>query len=139
LLCTIVVFVLSLLIRLGAWIARRRLGLSLNLSRGEKWIHLVARIGAVMFIVTLLSWVMVISNPSAALSGSFAGKLLVLYVLGVVALIGCFGIVVETIVRVLRGPGGWLVRMGEVVVGLTAVYAIWFFLSFGLINFVTNF
>jgi CubicO group peptidase (beta-lactamase class C family) len=139
LLCTIVVFVLSLLIRLGAWIARRRLGLSLNLSRGEKWIHLVARIGAVMFIVTLLSWVMVISNPSAALSGSFAGKLLVLYVLGVVALIGCFGIVVETIVRVLRGPGGWLVRMGEVVVGLAAVYAIWFFLSFGLINFVTNF
>jgi hypothetical protein len=63
----------------------------------------------------------------------------VLYVLGVVALIGCFGIVVETIVRVLRGPGGWLVRMGEVVVGLAAVYAIWFFLSFGLINFVTNF
>jgi hypothetical protein len=31
------------------------------------------------------------------------------------------------------------VRVGEVVVGLAAVYAIWFFLSFGLVNFVTNF
>jgi CubicO group peptidase (beta-lactamase class C family) len=139
LLCTIVVFVLSLLIRLGAWIARRRLGLSLNLSRGEKWIHLVARIGAVMFIVTLLAWVMVVSNPSAALSGSFAAKLEVLYTLGLIALIGCLAIVVETVMRVLRGPGGWLVRVGEIVVGLAAVYAIWFFLSFGLVNFVTNF
>jgi CubicO group peptidase (beta-lactamase class C family) len=139
LLCTIVVFVLSLLIRLGAWIARRRLGLSLNLSRGEKWIHLVARIGAVMFIVTLLAWVMVVSNPSAALSGSFAAKLEVLYTLGLIALIGCLGIVVETVMRVLRGSGGWLVRVGEIVVALAAVYAIWFFLSFGLVNFVTNF
>jgi CubicO group peptidase (beta-lactamase class C family) len=139
LLCTIVVFVLSLLIRLGAWITRRRLGLSLNLSRGEQWVHLVARIGAVMFIVTLLSWVIVVSNPSAALSGSFAAKLEVLYTLGVIALIGCFGIVAETVMRVLRGPGGWLVRTGEIIVGLAGVYAIWFFLSFGLVNFVTNF
>jgi hypothetical protein len=139
LLCTIVVFVLSLLIRLGAWITRRRLGLSLNLSRSEQWVHLVARIGAVMFIVTLLSWVIVVSNPSAALSGSFAAKLEVLYTLGVIALIGCFGIVAETVMRVLRGPGGWLVRTGEIIVGLAGVYAIWFFLSFGLVNFVTNF
>jgi CubicO group peptidase (beta-lactamase class C family) len=139
LLCTIVVFVLSLLIRLGAWIARRRLGLSLNLSRGEQWVHLVARIGAVMFVITLLAWVMVVSNPSAALSGSFAAKLEVLYTLGLIALIGCLGILVETVMRVLRGPGGWLVRVGEIVVGLAAVYAIWFFLSFGLVNFVTNF
>jgi hypothetical protein len=139
LLCTIAVFVLSLLIRLGAWIARRRLKLSLNLSRREQWIHLVARIGAAMFIVTLLAWVMVVSNPGALLEGSFAGKLMVLYALGVVAVVGCLGIVVETVVRVTRGPGGWLVRVGEVVVALAALYAIWFMLAFGMINFVTNF
>ena len=139
LLCTIAVFVLSLLIRLGAWIARRRLKLSLNLSRREQWVHLVARIGAAMFIVTLLAWVMVVSNPGALLEGSFAGKLMVLYALGVVAVVGCLGIVVETVVRVTRGPGGWLVRVGEVVVALAALYAIWFMLAFGMINFVTNF
>jgi hypothetical protein len=139
LLCTVAVFVLSLLIRLGAWIARRRLKLSLNLSRREQWIHLVARIGAVMFIVTLLAWVVVVSNPGALLEGSFAGKLLVLYTLGVVAVVGCLGILAETVVRVMRGPGGWLVRVGEAVVALAAVYAIWFMLMFGMINFVTNF
>jgi CubicO group peptidase (beta-lactamase class C family) len=139
LLCTVAVFVLSLLIRLGAWIARRRLKLSLSLSRREQWIHLVARIGAVMFIVTLLAWVVVVSNPGALLEGSFAGKLMVLYALGVVAVIGCLGILAETVVRVTRGPGGWLVRVGEVVVALAALYAIWFMLAFGMINFVTNF
>jgi hypothetical protein len=139
LLCTVVVFVLSLLIRFGAWIARRRLKLSLNLSRREQWIHLVARIGAVMFIVTLLSWVVVLSDPDSILKASLVPKLLVLYTLGVVAVIGCLGILAESVLRIMRGPGGWLVRVGEAVVGLGAVYAIWFFLAFGLINFATNF
>jgi hypothetical protein len=63
----------------------------------------------------------------------------VLYTLGVVAVIGCLGILAESVLRIMRGPGGWLVRVGEAVVGLGAVYAIWFFLAFGLINFATNF
>jgi hypothetical protein len=43
------------------------------------------------------------------------------------------------VIRVMRGPGGWLVRVGEVLVALAALYVIWFFLAFGMINFVTNF
>ena len=39
----------------------------------------------------------------------------------------------------MRGPGGWLVRIGEVIVALGALYAIWFILEFGMVNFVTNF
>ncbi|MGD0969209.1 MAG: serine hydrolase domain-containing protein [Candidatus Aquilonibacter sp.] len=139
LLGTIVIFVLSLLIRLGAWIARRKLGLRLNLSRTEQWIHLVARLGVILFIVTLLGWVTVLSSEDAILSGSIVPKMQVLYTLGVLTLIGMLGVIAETVIRVMRGPGGWLVRVGEVLVALAALYVIWFFLAFGMINFVTNF
>jgi CubicO group peptidase (beta-lactamase class C family) len=139
LLGTIVIFVLSLLIRLGAWIARRKLGLRLNLSRREQWIHLVARLGVILFIVTLLGWVTVLSSEDAILSGSIVPKMQVLYTLGVLTLIGMLGVIAETVIRVMRGPGGWLVRVGEVLVALAALYVIWFFLAFGMINFVTNF
>ena len=51
LLCTIAVFVLSLLIRLGAWIARRKLGLKLGLSgQGCIELHLAARLGVIFFV-----------------------------------------------------------------------------------------
>ena len=40
---------------------------------------------------------------------------------------------------VVRGPGGWVVRTGEAIVGLAALYGIWLFLAFGLASFVTKF
>jgi hypothetical protein len=138
-LCTIVVFVLSLLIRLGAWIARRKLGLKLGLSRRDQWIHLIARIGVILFLVTLLGWVAILSDEDSILSASIVPKMEGLYFLGVLTLVGMLGVIAETVIRVMRGPGGWLVRTGEIVVGLAAVYVIWFFLTFGMINFVTNF
>ena len=49
------------------------------------------------------------------------------------------GVIAETVIRVMRGPGGWLVRIGEIVVALGALYAIWFILAFGMVNFQTNF
>ncbi|HTZ54117.1 MAG TPA: serine hydrolase domain-containing protein [Candidatus Acidoferrum sp.] len=139
LLCTVAVFVLSLLIRLGGWIARRKLGLKLGLSRRDQWIHLVARLGVILFIVTLLGWVMILSDEDSILSASIVPKMQLLYSLGVLTLVGMLGVIAETVIRVVRGPGGWLVRIGEVAVGLGALYVIWFFLTFGLVNFVTNF
>ncbi|HEX8805312.1 MAG TPA: serine hydrolase domain-containing protein [Candidatus Aquilonibacter sp.] len=139
LLGTVVVFVLSLLIRLGAWIARRKLGLKLGLSRNVQWVHLVARLGVILFLATLLGWVQLLSNEDSLLSASIVPKMQLLYTLGVLTLIGMLGVIAETVIRVMRGPGGWLVRAGEIVVALGAVYVIWFFLAFGLVNFVTNF
>ncbi len=139
LLATVVVFVLSLLIRLGAWIARRKLGLKLGLSRRDQWIHLVARLGVVLFLLTLIGWVAILSDEQSILSASIVPKMQGLYTLGVLTLIGMLGVIAETVIRVTRGPGGWLVRVGEVIVALGALYAIWFILAFGLTNFVTNF
>jgi CubicO group peptidase (beta-lactamase class C family) len=135
----VIVIVLSLLIRLGAWIARRKLKLKLNLSKGENWLHLVARIGAIAFLVVLIGWPMLLGSEAAILSPSLPGQMMVLYVIGVIALIGAVAMIAEAVVRVLRGPGGWLVRAGEVIVALAALYAIWFLFAMQFVNFVTNF
>jgi hypothetical protein len=137
--CFIAVLVISLLIRLGGWIARRRLKLRLDLTKTERWVHLAARIGAVAFLVALIGWAATLSNDNALLQSSFVNELVVLYILGTIAILGGIAMIVETIMRVMHGPGGWLVRTGEVVVALAAVYGIWFFMVFGLASFVTNF
>ena len=73
------------------------------------------------------------------LSASIVPKMQLLYTLGVLTLVGMLGVIAETVIGAMRGPGGWLVRTGEVLVGLGALYAIWFILAFGMVNFVTNF
>ncbi len=133
------IIVLSLLVRLGAWIARRRLKLSLKLSRNEQILHAVARIGAIAFLVALIGWPMLLSSETAILSPSLPDKMIVLYVIGVIAVIGALAMVAEAVVRALRGPGGWLVRTGEILVALAAVYAIWFLFAMQFVNFATNF
>lgn len=139
LLCFLAILIISLLIRLGGWIARRKLHLRLDLTPSEKWIHLAARIGAILFLATLGGWVGLLSNENALLSPSLVPIVTVLYVVGVLAILGGIAMIAETVLRVAHGPGGWFVRLGEIVVALAAVYGIWLFLAFGLVNFVTNF
>ncbi len=133
------IIVLSLLIRLGAWIARRRLKLTLKLSRREQILHSVARIGAIAFLIALIGWPMLLSSEAAILEPSLPGKMTALYIIGVIAIIGLLAMIAESIVRVIRGPGGWLVRTGEIVVAIAALYAIWFLFAMQFVNFVTNF
>ncbi len=133
------IIVLSLIIRLGAWIARRKLKLSLHLPRNVQILHAIARIGAIAFLIVLAGWPMLLGNESAILSPSLPGKMIALYVIGVIAIIGALAMIAEAVVRVVRGPGGWLVRSGEVLVALAAVYAIWFLFAMQFVNFVTNF
>lgn len=137
--CFVAVLIISLLIRLGGWIARRNLGLKLDLTPTERWIHLAARIGAIAFLVALVGWVVGLQASGGLLSGSLAAIMTVLYIIGVIAVLGGIAMIAETVLRVAHGPGGWLVRSGEIVVALAAIYGIWFFVAFGLINFVTNF
>ncbi len=135
----IVVLLLSLCIRLGTWIYRRRMNLKLNVTRREQWLHLAARIGAISFIVALLGWTAALSSESAILQPSFITTMILLYTIGLIAIIGGIAIIVESGLRIARGPGGWLVRAAEGVVGLAALYGIWLFVAFGLASFVTKF
>ncbi len=135
----ICILAISLLIRLGGWIARRRLGLRLELSKNERRLHLAARIGAVTFLVILAGWVVTFSLQDAMSSGAVVNIMLLLYTIGVIGILGGIAMIGETVLRVAHGPGGWLVRSGEIVVGVAALYGIWFIFAFGLANFATNF
>jgi hypothetical protein len=75
----------------------------------------------------------------ALMYGDFTGWLVVLYVLGVLGILGGIAIVLEAISRIVRGPGGWLVRVSELVLGLCAIYGIWAIVAYGLVNFNTHF
>lgn len=135
----VAVLVISLLIRLGAWIARRRLGARLSLTRIERRVHLAARIGAIAFLAILAGWMVAFSMQDGASTSAIVDVMLLLYAAGVVAILGGLAMIAETALRVARGPGGWFVRTGEIVVGLAAIYGIWFIFAFGLANFATNF
>jgi CubicO group peptidase (beta-lactamase class C family) len=133
------IIVISLLVRLGGWIARRKLHLSLNLPRNVQILHAVARIGAIAFLICLIGWPMLLGNESAILSPSLPGKMVALYLVGVIAIIGCLAMIAESVIRVLYGPGGWLVKTGEILVAVAALYAIWFLFAMQFVNFVTDF
>jgi CubicO group peptidase (beta-lactamase class C family) len=137
--CFIAAIVVSLLIRLGGWIARRKLGLRLELSRNERRIHLAARIGAIAFLVILGGWVVLFSSADSIAQPVLVNLMLLMYVIGVIGILGGIAMIAETAMRVAQGPGGWLVRSGEIVVGLAALYGIWFIFAFGLATFATNF
>jgi hypothetical protein len=72
------------------------------------------------------------------LHGTAAPWMLLLYVLGVVALLGVVAIVVHT-VRCWFAQRGWLVRLGESLLGLVVLYLAWFILAFGMVSFNTHF
>ena len=133
------VLVISLLIRLGSWIARRRLGLRLELTKNERHIHLAARIGAMTFLAILAGWIVTFSLQDAISSSALVNVMLILYAIGVIGILGGIAMIAETVLRIAHGPGGWLVRSGEIVVGIAALYGIWFIFAFGLANFATNF
>jgi hypothetical protein len=68
-------------------------------------------------------------------NGSISGRLTIVYIVGLLGLLGAVAVLAAAVRRVLRGPGGWLVRSGEVLLGLCAIYGIWVILFFGLANF----
>jgi hypothetical protein len=128
------VLLLTIVIWFGGWIARRHYKTALEISPQAARLRLLSRLGVVLILAMLGGWlglVTAISSSIADLTALFTA----LYVVGVLAALGGVAIIVEAVSRVLRGPGGWLVRGGEVLLGLTGLYAIWAIYVYGLANF----
>ena len=138
----IAVFVLTLLIWAGGAFVRRRFARPLQFTPGQSRLRLASRIGVILQLVVVAGWLALLiklSNPMALFHTDFGGYLIVLYVLGVLAIAGGIAIVLEAVLRVARGPGGWLCRAGEVVLALCAAYGIWAIVACRLVNFNTHF
>ncbi|MEO6967615.1 MAG: serine hydrolase domain-containing protein [Rhodanobacteraceae bacterium] len=131
----IVALLLALVIWIGGAIVRRRMRTKLVLTRSQFWLRLASRVGVILQLLLLIGWVWLFTYVFATANGKLNGYLMALYVLGVLAAIGALAMLVEAVLRIVRGPGGWLVRIGEVVLGLCALYALWGIVVYGLANF----
>lgn len=134
-----IAFIVALLLTLAIWIGgaivRRRMRTQLVLMRSQFWWRLASRVGAILMLVLLIGWFGMFIHVSATADVKLNGDLMALYVLGVLATLGAIAMLVEAVLRIIRGPGAWLVRIGEVVLGLCALYALWGIFVYGLVNF----
>jgi len=131
----LVVLVLTLLTWCGGWIVRRRFHAPLVMAVAQRRWRLASRLGVVLLLVMMLGWVQMIASGLDASNDTIAHHLTALYLLGVIAGLGAVAMLVEAVWRVLRGPGAWLVRLGEIFLGLSGLYALWGILAYGLANF----
>ena len=128
------VLLLTIAIWIGGWIARRHYRTTLDMAPQAARLRTASRWGVVLILAMLCGWVGLFAALSAS-GGDITTLLAGIYALGVLAVVGAVAIIVEAVSRILRGPGGWLVRSGEFLLGLSALYTIWAIDVFGLANF----
>jgi CubicO group peptidase (beta-lactamase class C family) len=134
----VAVFVLALLVWIGGAIARRRFKRKLEFAPRQATLRIASRIGVLLLLAVFAGWLGLLaklSNPMSLFHANFDTPLIVLYVLGALAILGAIAIIAEAAWRIARGPGGWLCRAGELVLGLCALYGIWAIIACGLVDF----
>jgi hypothetical protein len=129
------VLLLTVAVWVGGGIIRRRFKVPLLLSRDEKRLRLASRVGVLLMLAVVLVWFVAFDLLLGTVDGEVSGALTVAYIAGVLGLLGAVAAVAEAVRRVVRGPGGRLVRAGEAVLALCAIYGIWVILFFGLASF----
>jgi CubicO group peptidase (beta-lactamase class C family) len=139
---SLAVCLLAIAIWFGGWILRWRFDRSLDMTPTQAWLRLGARLGAVLYIAVLGGWTVLITAISANEGLLLSGKLTfwygLLYCVGVLGILGGIAMAANAVSRLLGGPGGWLARVGDLVLGLAGLYMIWAILDFGLANFNFN-
>jgi CubicO group peptidase (beta-lactamase class C family) len=127
---------------LGRWL-RRHYRATLELPPGLRRSRLYSRLGALVLLLNLLGWFVLVgsigTHLSLLLQGGAAPWMTLLYVLGVVALLGVLAIVLHAANGWRRAGRSLRVRLGETVLALAALYLGWFILVFGLVSFNTHF
>jgi hypothetical protein len=139
---SLAVCLLAIAIWFGGWILRWRFDRSLEMTPTQAWLRLGARLGAVLYIAVLGGWTVLITAISANEGLLLSGKLTfwygLLYCVGVLGILGGIAMAANAVSRLVGGPGGWLARVGDLVLGLAGLYMIWAILDFGLANFNFN-
>jgi len=127
---------LLLALWLGGWLARRRFGTALTLSPQQRRLRLAARSGAIILLLMILGWFGFMELLQGADGdASINGWLLALYGVGVAGILACLAILADSLLRIVRGPGGWLVRTGQAVLAVFTLYGLWAIFAYGMANF----
>ncbi len=139
---TILVCALTVAIWFGGWIVRRRFRRSMDMTDRQRRLRLASRLGAVLYLAVVAGWIGILTaiqvDEGLLLGGALNPWFGALYVLGVVAFLGGIAMVANGVLRALSGPGGWLVRTGDVVLALAALYGLWAIWAYGFANFNFN-
>jgi len=139
---TILVCALTVAIWFGGWIVRRRFRRPLEMTDRQRRLRLGSRLGAVLYLVVVAGWIGLLSaiqvDESLLLGGALNPWIAALYVLGVIAFLGGIAMVANGVLRALGGPGGWLVKLGDVVLALAGLYGLWAIWAYGFANFNFN-
>jgi len=140
---SVLVVLAALLVWLGGRLLRRRYRATLELPPRLRRTRLLSRLGALALFADLLGWVVLIAVISAdenvLLQGAAVPWLYVLYVLGVVALLGALAVVVHAVRGWQVGSRSVRVRLGETLLALAVLYLAWFIVAFGLVSFSARF
>jgi CubicO group peptidase (beta-lactamase class C family) len=127
---------------LGRWL-RRHYGATLDLTPGLRRSRRFSRLGALVLFLAIAGWLVLAgaigADPTLLLHGRAAGWMELLYVLGIVALLGVLAIVLHAVHCWRTSTRSRRVRLGETLLALAALYLGWFILVFGLVSFNTHF
>ncbi|MGH8317732.1 MAG: serine hydrolase [Steroidobacteraceae bacterium] len=134
----IAVLILTIAIWIGGGIVRRRFQRPLLVTPLEKKLRLASRIGVLVMMGAILAWVAAFGVLLKSFGG-VTGVLVIAYILGALSVLGALAILAETGRRALHGPGGWLVRCGEGLLGLCALWGLWAIFAFELASFSFHF
>jgi CubicO group peptidase (beta-lactamase class C family) len=134
----IAVLILTIAIWIGGGIVRRRFQRPLLGTPLEKQLRLASRIGVLVMLGAILAWVGAFGVLLKSFGG-VTGVLVLAYILGALGVLGALAILAQTGRRLLHGPGGWLVRCGEGLLGLCALWGLWAIFAFQLASFSFHF
>ncbi|RAO75014.1 serine hydrolase domain-containing protein [Dyella jiangningensis] len=124
-------------------VVRRHYGATLELPQAVRRFRRLSRLGVLAMFLAVAGWFALAAaigaNEKLLLHGSAAPWMVLLYALGVVALVGVIAIVAHAASTLTRGHRSRWVTFGETVLALAALYLGWFVLAFGLVSFNTHF
>jgi hypothetical protein len=139
----LVVMLATMLVWFAGWLIRRHYHRSLELPPALLRTRLLSRLGTLAMLVSVLGWVALLVaagiDENVLLHGSATPWMLLLYVLGVVALLGAVAIVVHTWRNWRPAERSRWVLAGETLLAFAALYLFWFILAFGLVSFNTSY
>src|SRR5699024_5676096 len=123
-LSTVVMLITLLIWALGWWV-RRHYRATLRRPAGGRWTRLSSRLGVLALVVVVVGWMVLIGNigadPTLLLHGTAAPWMVLLYVFGVLALLGVVAMIVHAWRCWRVRPHSWWVRIGETVLALAAL------------------
>lgn len=139
---TILVCLLTIIIWFGGWTVRLRFDRPLEMTDRQRQLRLASRLGATLYLAVIIGWVTLLTaiqvDEALLLGGTLTPWLAALYILGALAFVGGIAMIANGVLRATGGPGGWLVRIGDVVLALAGLYGLWAIYAYGFANFQFN-